>query len=540
MVRPPVDNSICIRCKGARLLCGKKTCPILKKSSILKSVLPFDYKKVQRDKKIFGASPPAFFVGRYGYPKVAVGPMIPIDETFIRERIQSDSNLKVGGQNAIDTSILDLSEAWFGLDLDDIMTFRTSLVRTNFKASIKDATLNPIISSQNYQKSFPSNYTSNTSGDVKTYNKSRSYPIKHVNLEPDKEIFNVGTNVDDVVRKSSLEENRLLDASRELAMSKFSVDTEVDITKLRVNLTYDVHSPPLGPSGETEKIKIVDDVKPHKKVEYVINDTDLKAEDAIFLYLYPTSLSKTSRELKNPLSKNVVTGTEIQRILSAGLIGKGKARKLVPTRWAITAVDSIISKRLIRQIKEFPEISEYYTFYNEFLDNKFIILFMPKTWSFEMMECWDANTIWTQNVPGVQNINQNTFKEPIIMEDFELEKGRKTYAFNVTGAYYAARKEVAEFLYRERKQARVIVFREVNGGYIVPLGVWVIRETIRNALYKDGNNLGFHGENIRRFDNLKDALNTIPQYFGVPLKYWLRSSNLLRITKSQKTLNRWL
>ncbi|MHA1870094.1 MAG: hypothetical protein ACTSXF_04030, partial [Promethearchaeota archaeon] len=223
-----------------------------------------------------------------------------------------------------------------------------------------------------------------------------------------------------------------------------------------------------------------------------------------------------------------------------GLIGKGKARKLVPTRWAITAVDSIISKRLIRQIKEFPEISEYYTFYNEFLDNKFIILFMPKTWSFEMMECWDANTIWTQNVPGVQNINQNTFKEPIIMEDFELEKGRKTYAFNVTGAYYAARKEVAEFLYRERKQARVIVFREVNGGYIVPLGVWVIRETIRNALYKDGNNLGFHGENIRRFDNLKDALNTIPQYFGVPLKYWLRSSNLLRITKSQKTLNRWL
>ena len=79
MVKPPqLTEGICLRCKGGRGLCGKPICPILLKSSVMRSVMPKDYEKIQRDKVVFGPSN-MVFVGRQGYPKVNFGPMIPID-----------------------------------------------------------------------------------------------------------------------------------------------------------------------------------------------------------------------------------------------------------------------------------------------------------------------------------------------------------------------------------------------------------------------------------------------------------------------------
>ena len=46
MVRPITEKNICLRCKGARLLCGKTTCPILLKKSVLKSLVPFEFDKI--------------------------------------------------------------------------------------------------------------------------------------------------------------------------------------------------------------------------------------------------------------------------------------------------------------------------------------------------------------------------------------------------------------------------------------------------------------------------------------------------------------
>jgi len=275
---------------------------------------------------------------------------------------------------------------------------------------------------------------------------------------------------------------------------------------------------------------VVDNIKVHPKVDYVINDKDLKAEEAIFGYLYQTNLS--GNEVKDPRSKEVVTGSEMHRLLSSGLLGIKRQRKLVPTRWSITAVDSIISKHLAQEIKKFPEINQYYTFQSQYLDNNFLILLIPGPWSYEMMEIWNANTIWTQNVPGVQtNIEA---KIPQIMQDHEMEHGRTKYADNITGAYYAARKEVTEFLYRIRSQARCVIFREVSNGYIVPLGVWVIRETIRDALRN-----GFMGPNVQVTDNLSAAVSRINGLFTIPLKYWMQTSQLLKIIKKQPTLDQW-
>ena len=74
---PEIEN-MCLKCKGSRLLCGRPTCPILKKHSILKTTLSVDPAQFKGKQDIFGASPPAVFVGHVGYPKVNIGPLLPI------------------------------------------------------------------------------------------------------------------------------------------------------------------------------------------------------------------------------------------------------------------------------------------------------------------------------------------------------------------------------------------------------------------------------------------------------------------------------
>ena len=258
-------------------------------------------------------------------------------------------------------------------------------------------------------------------------------------------------------------------------------------------------------------------VKVPKPVDKVVSDKDLKAADAVFGVLYKA---------------DDVTVTSMQRLMSAGLLGEQKNRRLVPTRWAITAVDDIIGKGLVPSIHNLPEIDKYYTFFGEYLDNKFMVLFAPGQWKYEMNECWNASTLWNQPVPGIDTYYSPV---PVIINDFELEYGRKNYAGNVTGAYYAARKEIEEFLFTSHRQASVIVFREVAGGYIVPLGVWVIRETVKKALAE-----GWKGENVRIHETLKDAVNRLREVFEVPVKYWLAASNLIRYMKTQYKLDRWI
>jgi hypothetical protein len=126
-------------------------------------------------------------------------------------------------------------------------------------------------------------------------------------------------------------------------------------------------------------------------------------------------------------------------------------------------------------------------------------------------------------------------KAPMIMQDHEMETGRKKYASNITGAYYSARREIVEMLYLAHKCARAIVFREVGGGYLTPLGVWVIRETIRNIL-KDG----FDSENMKTHETLQDALARVKDDMRIPLKFWLHTSKFLKIIQIQRTLIDWM
>ncbi|MCG7851531.1 MAG: hypothetical protein MIO92_03315, partial [Methanosarcinaceae archaeon] len=67
-----MKQNLCIKCKG-KGLCGRPLCPILEKFKSFESISSI----ISSGGSVFGASPPAVFVGRYGYPQVSAGPMIP-------------------------------------------------------------------------------------------------------------------------------------------------------------------------------------------------------------------------------------------------------------------------------------------------------------------------------------------------------------------------------------------------------------------------------------------------------------------------------
>jgi hypothetical protein len=64
-----------------------------------------------------GATPPSIFVGRYGYPKVRVEPMVP----------------PIHG----DTTILDNPEMWIGKSIEEIVNYRWPVNQSKVKQSSK-------------------------------------------------------------------------------------------------------------------------------------------------------------------------------------------------------------------------------------------------------------------------------------------------------------------------------------------------------------------------------------------------------------------
>jgi hypothetical protein len=187
-----------------------------------------------------------------------------------------------------------------------------------------------------------------------------------------------------------------------------------------------------------------------KRIESAYYDNDLRARDAI-VDLYDSGV-ETSR---------------IQRVLSIGMLGIKNSRKLVPTRWSITATDDIISKRLVHKNDQSESIDLFEVTRYSHLSNYYSVILLPDdVWSFEMIEAWFAAN--GQVGTGA---------------DYEDARGLDHYP-TIAGAYFAARLAVAEHLSRRRRKAAALVIREIHPEYVMPLGVWQIREGVREALKK--------------------------------------------------------
>jgi len=98
-------RSLCAVCHGHRRLCGKAVCPIL-----VKAASHTRLEQILSQPTIYGASPPAVFIGSWNYPKVYTGPMVP---PFAHS----------------DTAIMDLPSHWITKSLEQILQYRLALVR---------------------------------------------------------------------------------------------------------------------------------------------------------------------------------------------------------------------------------------------------------------------------------------------------------------------------------------------------------------------------------------------------------------------------
>lgn len=364
--------------------------------------------------QIDGSSPPGVFVGRYGYPKVSIGPMVPPQHG--------------------DTTILDTPEEWLGRPIETIVDYRYSLVRGNMRARVEDAA-NPTNTMQKLQ---------------------------------------------------------------ELSMAARPVETELTLSKApRRMLALSEDTQPFGPSAPMEKFS-TSGVSVDQKIEKAYYDRDLLASDAIF-----------------SLYSDGILVTRLQRALSIGMLGEGARRRFVPTRWSITAVDSGISQRLIEQVKDYPTIDEYRVYSYSVYDNQYVAILVPEPWRFEWIEAWFPNTTWNQFTT-----------EPYMIGDYEEYFGRKTYA-KVGGCYYSTRLAVAEELVREKKQAAAIVLRETYPGYLMPLGVWNVRESIRMLMK----------QRPQTFDTFNGALRGALGKMKIDQKKWQETSVLIsrELTQSKIT-----
>ena len=277
---------------------------------------------------------------------------------------------------------------------------------------------------------------------------------------------------------------KLLEACQQIAMSSAPVGTEVSFFKPpQGKLDFDGVLSPSGLSGELKRMEITTNPLIPRKVDEIVEDRDAGAADALG-ELYSAGIGMD----------------HISRMLSLGLLGK--KRKLVPTRWSITASDDMIGKELKESVLDRPLVNDYYLFSGEDLGNRFEILLLPRPFSFELIEIWMPRSVWAE--------------DGFIGEDREDTRLKKSYS-PLAGGYYAARLAVLELLDRLGRQAAVLAVREISEDYWAPLGVWVVREVARKAMSAPPV----------RFGSLSEAAAEMERRIKTPSGQWIKKIELL-------------
>src|SRR5919112_3895649 len=263
---------------------------------------------------------------------------------------------------------------------------------------------------------------------------------------------------------------KYVESLQELAMANRPAESEllfdqipaIDIEQKR-NFGFDADSAPYGLIAPLKTFKTSSSLSVDKRIENAFYDKDMPSAQAIVnLYHQGVEVSK------------------INRVLSMGMLGIQKNRKLVPTRWSISATDDIISSKLTEEIEIHQTVDFFEVYQYAHLGNYYSIILIPyDIWIFEMQEAW---------IDGNGNLGVGT--------DFEDSVGGLNHNPSIAGAYFAARLSITEHLNKINRKAAVLTLREIHPQYAIPVGVWQIREGIREALRGFGT----------RFDNFANAL----------------------------------
>lgn len=288
-------------------------------------------------------------------------------------------------------------------------------------------------------------------------------------------------------------ENPYIEKLQDISLSSKSTDTEAIFGKKPVGSSFNEDSTPHGPSAVIEKFDI-DSVRWDKQLEKTYYDTDLRATEAVM-----------------NLHAKDVPFSAMQKAFSVGAIGTGKRRKLVPTRWSITACDSSIADTLLKEVRHYPILDTTRVYEFSSLKNYYAIILLPMEWQYEWMEAFIK-------ILG---------KEEMIFSDYETNTDKKEYS-RVGGCYYTCKMAILDALSKQKKQAGAIVLREAYSGY-VPLGVFNVRENVKYAMEQP----------YKEFEDLKQSLEYVGSKLKIPVNKYVKTSDLLKelLQSKQTTLD---
>ena len=276
-------------------------------------------------------------------------------------------------------------------------------------------------------------------------------------------------------------DNHLVEKLQEISLSSGAIESEAQFRRKPRGLFFSEEQTPHGPSAVLENFEI-ENVKWDRELERAYHDTDLRAREAIV-----------------ELHRRGTPFSAVQKALSVGALGEGKRRKLVPTRWSITACDSTLADHFLDRVLEYEPIDTFRVHEFESLKNYYLILLTPSEWQYEWMEAFMKRD-----------------GRAMIFSDHETVKGKREYS-RVGGCYYSAKMAVLDALDREEKQAGAIILREAYPGY-VPLGVFNVRENVKNAMNTEPT----------IFNDLRAALGFIDSNLKLGLEAFRVRSTLLK------------
>ncbi|PSP44656.1 hypothetical protein BRC69_07760, partial [Halobacteriales archaeon QH_6_66_25] len=235
---------------------------------------------------------------------------------------------------------------------------------------------------------------------------------------------------------------------REVAIADHPVDVEVGLDDTPdIDLSLDDIATPTGPRARATDATLAENPYVPKPVEKTLEDDDWQAEGAM-TYLYRRGFDVY----------------EINTILSAGALGRGRNRRLVPTRWSITAVDDTVGQYLRGQIRNASSVDQVQVWYNEYIGNDYWVVLAPGNWEFELVELKAPGSIWNPDPGG----------DYYLAADNESFEGRTGYVDETAGAYHASRLAVLEHLADVDRQATCLVIRHASDAYWAPVGVWQV------------------------------------------------------------------
>ena len=288
-------------------------------------------------------------------------------------------------------------------------------------------------------------------------------------------------------------ENPFVEKLQDISLASKSIDSEATFGSKPVGASFNEEITPHGPSAIIEKFDI-DAVRWDKQLEKSFYDTDLKAREAVM-----------------NLHNKDVPFSAMQKAFSVGAFGLKKNRRLVPTRWSITACDSTIADSLLKEVRHYDIMDSHRVYEFSSLNNYYAIILTPTEWQYEWFEAFIK-------VMG---------GEEMMFSDYETNSDKTEYSC-VGGCYYSAKMAVLDKLAKLKLQSGVIILREAYSGY-VPLGVFNVRENIKYAMNGD----------YKEFESLKEALVYCGTKLQLPISKYVKKSNLLKelLHSKQTTLD---